>query len=124
MIKAVAERRHQRERLIAQAREHAERLGRRLELLAAAVYGSVARGDFNLWSDVDLLVVASELPSRGPERTDLLSQGAPAGVQTIGYTPAELEGELRRLNPIVIEASERGHFVMGELPPTPRAGTT
>jgi len=59
---AIAERRLERERLIALAREYVERLSARVTVEAAAVVGSVARGDFNVWSDVDVVVVANADP--------------------------------------------------------------
>jgi hypothetical protein len=49
-----------------------------------------------------------ELPERAPERMALLLSCAPAGVQPVGFTPAELEEARRRRNPLVLEAEARG----------------
>jgi hypothetical protein len=38
----------------------------------------------------------------------LLLSCAPAGVQPVGFTPAELEEARRRRNPLVLEAEARG----------------
>ena len=112
-IRAVAERAAERERLLSLAREYVNRLSERLPLAAAAVVGSVARGDFNVWSDVDVVVVAEQLPARAPDRGLLLSQDAPARVQPIGFTPAEFAGALARRNPLATEAASDGMPLLG-----------
>jgi hypothetical protein len=55
--------------------------------VGAAVVGSVARGEFNVWSDVDVVVIGEELPPRIPDRAALLGKDVPAGVEPIGFTP-------------------------------------
>ena len=113
MADVLAERRFERERLIALAREYVDRLSKRVPVEAAAVVGSVARGDFNVWSDVDVLVVAEGLPERAPERMALLLADAPVGVQPVGFTRIELEQARRKGNPLVREAAERAVVLLG-----------
>lgn len=108
MIRALAERHAERERLIARAREHVERLAERLDIRQAAVVGSVARGDFNVWSDIDLVVVATELPARLPDRLAVLMDDRPPRVEVIGFTPAELVEARRRGNRLVAELDSTG----------------
>jgi predicted nucleotidyltransferase len=108
VIKAVEERYAERERLIQLAREHVRRLAERVPIRQAAVVGSVARGDFNVWSDVDVVVVADGLPERLLERLDLLMEGRPPGIEPIGFTAAELEEARRRRNPLVVELDSIG----------------
>ena len=108
MIRALEERYAERERLVGLAREHVRRLAERLPVHQAAVVGSVARGDFNVWSDVDVVVVADGLPERMLDRLDLLMEGRPPRVEPIGFTPAELEDARRRRNPIVVELDSIG----------------
>ncbi|MFP3264973.1 MAG: nucleotidyltransferase domain-containing protein [Acidilobus sp.] len=57
-------RRAERERAIGELREYASRLRARLGRLSMALYGSYARGDFNLWSDVDVIVVSERFRDR------------------------------------------------------------
>jgi hypothetical protein len=113
MADVLAERARERERLIELARGYVERLARGRKIVAAAVVGSVARGDFNVWSDVDVLVVAEALPERAPERTALLAADAPGGVQPVGFTPEELQQALRRGNPLAREAVTTGVVLLG-----------
>lgn len=113
MAKALSERRQERDRLLALARSYVETLSVRLPVTAAAVVGSVARGDFNLWSDVDVVVVASSLPERLPDRTALLTADAPGGVQPVGFRPEEFERAWRRGNPLAREATSGGVVLLG-----------
>ena len=47
-------------------------LSERLPVQAVMLTGSVARGDFNVWSDIDVVVVAESLPERLRDRLALL----------------------------------------------------
>lgn len=113
MADALAERREERERLIGLGRAFVHELADRLPVVAAAVVGSVARGDFNVWSDVDVVVICDELPNRAPERAALLAEGAPVGFQVIGFTPEEFRATLRRGNRLAREAVETGVALVG-----------
>jgi len=112
----IERRRRERAAAIARVQSWADALATRLpSLRAVAVFGSVARGDFNKWSDIDVLVVAAELPKRYTERAELVSP-VPPGVQPIIWTPDEQARERRRGNPIAREVDEIGVVVWGELP--------
>jgi len=110
----LAERRRERERLIDLARDYVQRLSARLEVEAAVVAGSVARGDFNVWSDVDVVVITEGLPARAPDRAGLLLADAPPRVQPVGFSRGEFVAALRRRNPLAHEAVERGVVLLGE----------
>ncbi|MDQ3850928.1 MAG: nucleotidyltransferase domain-containing protein [Actinomycetota bacterium] len=113
MADAVAERVRERERLVGLARDYVAHLAVRHEVMAAAVVGSVARGDFNVWSDVDVVVVVEHLPDRVPDRATLLAQHVPAGVQPVGFTPAEFRTAWTKGNPLVRETAA-GIALLGE----------
>lgn len=108
MIRALEERYAERERLVGLARDHVRRLSEGLTVHQAAVVGSVARGDFNVWSDVDVVVVADGLPERALDRLELLMEGRPPRVEPIGFTPHELADARRRRNPLVVELDSIG----------------
>jgi hypothetical protein len=59
-------RRVEREQRLGLAREHVEHIGRRIAVTGAVVAGSIARGDFNLWSDIDVVVVSDGCRHPGP----------------------------------------------------------
>jgi len=110
---AVAERRAARARMRARAVDYVARLAARRDVRAAALVGSVARGDFNLWSDVDVVVVLDDLPARVPDRALELSKDAPPGIQPIGFTPAEFDRANQRGDPLAREAVELGQALRG-----------
>jgi len=112
----VERRRSEQSERIRTAQEWAERLSRRLDVAAAVVFGSVARGDFNKWSDLDVLVVARGLPEDGRERLDLLMRDAPPGLQPVRWTPGELAARRQRRDPIALECDAVGVVVFGSLP--------
>ena len=113
MAEALDHRRRERERLLSLARDYVERLSGHIPLVAVAVVGSVARGDFNVWSDVDVVVVAEGLPAREPDRGSLLVADAPGGVQPVGFTPEEFERAWTKRNRIVREAVDHGVVLEG-----------
>lgn len=57
-----------REALLKEARAYARRVREALEEAGVYLFGSLARGDFNLEGDLDLLVVSSALPQDPLER--------------------------------------------------------
>lgn len=113
MHEALAIRERERERLIGLARLYVEELGERMSVRAAAVVGSVARGDFNVWSDVDVVLIADALPSRVPDRGRALSERAPPRVQSVGFTPDEFQAAWRGGNPLAREATAAGVQLSG-----------
>jgi predicted nucleotidyltransferase len=72
-FRALAEKRHQeRVALIDEARAFAGRVRQVVPDARVFLYGSVARGDFNLASDIDLLVVSDALPPQPLARAEFL----------------------------------------------------
>jgi predicted nucleotidyltransferase len=117
LIAAVAERRRERDRLLGLARDYVEGLEGRLSVRAASVVGSLARGDFNLWSDIDVLVIAEDLPDRAPDRGMVLGRDAPARIQPVGMTPNEFTRAVDRGNPLAREARTHGILIAGDALP-------
>ncbi|MCS7312633.1 MAG: nucleotidyltransferase domain-containing protein [Acidobacteria bacterium] len=89
MSSVLRRRKTQQAELIALGRQFADRARAALGPVTVWVYGSVARGDFNVWSDVDVLLVAARLPADPLERWGLLIRLAPPDVEPKGYTEAE-----------------------------------
>lgn len=114
MTDVLTSRRAERQRLIERARGYALAVSERLPVKAVVLAGSVARGDFNVWSDIDVVVVADDLPTRLLDRLGLLSADAPAGVQVVGYTPAELRRAALRSNRLVLDAAAGGILLAGD----------
>ncbi|WP_165491754.1 nucleotidyltransferase domain-containing protein [Egibacter rhizosphaerae] len=115
----VRRRREERSAQLARAEQWASALASRLSVHAVVVVGSYARGDFNKWSDVDVLVVADDLPADGRRRLELLHAGAPPGLQPVGWSPGEWGERLARGDPMAREAARDGVVVHGRLPQGP-----
>ncbi len=96
MSKVLEERKAEREERLGRARKFAEEAAKALGAVTAWVYGSVARGDFNLGSDIDVLLVAERLPEHPLDRASLLFRWAPAGVEPRGLTKAEFKESLEK----------------------------
>ncbi len=111
-------RRHERQALVEIVARWAPAIAGILRPRAVVVVGSVARGDFNQWSDIDVLIVVDRLPQTLVERLALVATaGRPPGVEAIVWTPAELAERRRRgHDPIANEAYEVGVVVHGALP--------
>lgn len=107
----IARRRSERERLLDRARRFAAQLDGRMAVGAVVVVGSVARGDFNDDSDVDVLVIADGLPERALDRLDALGR-PPRRVEAVAWTPQEWRQERDR-NPMAVEAVEQGVWLVG-----------
>ena len=112
-VEAILERRRaERREMLAGARRYVTELAERIPIRAAVVFGSVARGDFNRWSDVDLLLISDAFSGRLLDRLDAVEPRPPL-VQPIPWTAAEWRAQLARNNPIATEALEVGVWLAG-----------
>ena len=101
-------RRKEREEVIARARQYSLELPFKCTEL---LIGSYARGDFNLWSDVDILVVG-EFSSNPVERYGELD--FPPGFEVIHVRVEEFHFSLKTGNPIIAEATKTGVILIDD----------
>jgi len=85
--------------------------------VSAALIGSYARGDFNQWSDVDLLVVS---PGFAPNPLDRFEQVAEVlkkfpSLEIIPLTLREFERQKRLKTPLAEETMRTGVVIKDEL---------
>jgi len=110
-------RRRLREEAIRKAQVFAECVGR-VGRVTVIVFGSYARGDFNVWSDIDVLVVTDTPLSSNPlRRLDMIEDCllATSGIEPVILTVEEFKSRLRKRDPVAIEAVEKGVTVVDEL---------
>ncbi|MBS7638674.1 nucleotidyltransferase domain-containing protein [Candidatus Bathyarchaeota archaeon] len=72
--------------------------------LSVYLFGSLARGDYLLNSDIDLIIVTDRLKGLKPwERTAKLRRMAPedVGLDILGYTEEEFQRAKKYLEPMV-----------------------
>ena len=115
----VARRRRERRAGLQEARAFAADLDPELDIAAVVVVGSFARGDFHSDSDVDVLVVATNLPEgylRRLEALDWPRPGCTSRVEPVVWTPHEFRSLRAKSDPIAVEATTTGVVVQGELP--------
>jgi len=122
VLKVTEQRRKQQERLVAIARTYAWNLRRLLGPLTAILYGSVARGDFNLGSDVDILIISEELPSDPVRRTELLYSVVEPPLEPKGYTPEEFRALLNRRHSVLMAMLQPHIVLMDDLQMTREEG--
>lgn len=109
MARIIEERLNIRERAVQEAREFAVCASERLGEITAVLFGSYARGDFNEWSDIDVLVVAKDLPQNPLRRLDLVDEclRRHPKVEAVIVTVGEFV-KMKNKNPAIIEATQRG----------------
>lgn len=111
----VQELRQQRRRFL---RRELERLKRRLIALGAEkiiLFGSMARGEVGMFSDIDLLVV---MPSPLPfvERlAQVYRRVLPRGADLFVYTPEEFD-RMSQTNPFIRQALKEGQVLYEKVP--------
>lgn len=108
-MEVLRERRRVREEVIEKAGEWARGLPLKATVM---LVGSYARGDFNLWSDVDVIVIA-EFSNRPVER--LKNMDFPPGFEVIPLTPEEFTRLVEKKNPLAVEALNTGIVLRDDL---------
>ena len=76
--------------------EYSRRLREKLGRVTVVLYGSYARGDYNLWSDIDIIIVSERFQGvRILDRYDMLPPPPPR-VEPVPLTPREFAENLGR----------------------------
>ncbi|MGB9717134.1 MAG: nucleotidyltransferase domain-containing protein [Thermoproteota archaeon] len=83
----------------------------RFKLKLVVLFGSYARGDFTEESDIDVCVVAEDLPENVFERRSLSGLYKVSGLRAVGYFPGEFLKELEKPNFFLHDVLEDGLIV-------------
>jgi hypothetical protein len=86
------------------------RVVKKLKPRAVVLSGSIARGEYWVGSDVDLVVISENLPTNFLERLRVLSELNPtmAPIEALGYTPEEFLQMIERRHPTALYAAADG----------------
>lgn len=117
-MEVIKERMRKRDLYVKKAQAFAECAIHRLSNSAILIYGSVSRGDFNEWSDIDVLIITQEgIPQKPTERLDVIHDCMKENplVEPVIITLDELRKLLAKKNPLVIEALEKGMILIDRL---------
>lgn len=106
MNELARERTRRREELVAAASRYADSIAHQFGPATVLLYGSVARGDFNLWSDVDVLVVSDALPQDPLARAEQLQLLALPGMEPKGLTLSEYKDAEAKDHPFLRELAD------------------
>ena len=79
---------------------------------SAFLVGSYARGDFNLWSDVDIVVISNFV---GNPLVRLKNMDFPPGFEIIPLTPDEFWQMIAKKNPLCMEIKKSGIILRDDL---------
>lgn len=109
-MEVIKARKNMMDRVVSEARRWASSLPIRC---TAYLIGSYARGDFNLWSDVDILLVSDDLVGSPVERLKKIE--APPNYEVIPVTTSEFRKMLQRKDSLAEEALKRGILLRGDL---------
>jgi len=101
-MEVIEERRKLRDQVIEEAKQWALNLPFKA---TAILIGSYARGDFNQWSDIDVLLIAD---FKEPPPRRLTNLKIPPGFEVISLTPSELAKLIDRGDALAIEALKQG----------------
>jgi len=108
MLKIYKERLEKQKEYIKIATEHVKNLSKTIAVKKAYVIGSAARGDFNKASDIDVLIIAENIPKHPLKKLYFLYESAPPNVEPKAYTEEEYKKLLKNGNPTAIEAESIG----------------
>lgn len=97
-------------------KDFTKKVVKNLEPKCIILFGSLARGDFNERSDVDIIIISPNLPKSYFERAELLYSliRASASIDPIGYTPNEFVNMIKKRHCTSLFAMEEGKPLFGK----------
>lgn len=104
-------RNEERKKAIQLSIEYVKKLEAEIDHFTCVLYGSYARGDFNVGSDIDILIISDHLPSDMLKRMEFLYKYVRGGIEPKGYTKSEFLNMLSLKNPLAIDALENGEVI-------------
>ena len=86
--------------------EYAERVKMKLKPKLLVIFGSIAKGDFGVGSDVDILIVSDLLPKNFQKRLKILFllNDTFAPIEPVGYTSEEFKKMISKGHPTALDA--------------------
>ncbi len=95
-------------------REYSKAVSSKLGKFTGVLYGSMARGDYNVWSDIDFLVISDKLHENPLRRLELLYSLSDVPIEVKGYTRNEFLKMIEQRNPIALDALVEGKVIVDD----------
>jgi len=105
-MEILEERRKERQRRIKLAREFVEEVADSIGPLTAVIIGSTSRGDFNAWSDIDVVIISDVFDANPLKRFDLLIPFIKPGIEPIPLRTVDVYRLAEKKAPVVKEIVE------------------
>ncbi len=95
-------------------KDYSKAVSSKLGKFTGILYGSMARGDYNIWSDIDFLVISDKLPENPLKRLEFLYSLMDMPIEVKGYTRKEFLQMMEKRNPLVLDALVEGKVVVDD----------
>lgn len=94
--------------------EYSKVVSSKLGKFTCVLYGSMARGDYNVWSDIDFLVISDKLPENPLKRLEFLYSLTETPIEVKGYTRNEFLKMIEKRNPIALDSLVEGKIIVDD----------
>ncbi len=94
--------------------EYSKTVSSKLGKFTGILYGSMARGDNNLWSDIDFLVISDKLPENPLKKLKFLYSLTDTPIEVKGYTRNEFLRMIEKRNPLALDALVEGKVIVDD----------
>ena len=94
--------------------EYSKIVSSKLGKFTGVLYGSMARGDNNLWSDIDFLVISDKLPQNPLKRLEFLYSLTEMSIEVKGFTRIEFLNMIEKRNPIALDSLYEGKLIVDD----------
>lgn len=95
-------------------KDYSKAVSSKLGKFTGILYGSMARGDYNIWSDIDFLVISDKLPENPLKRLEFLYSLMDMPIEVKGYTRKEFLQMMEKRNPLALDALVEGKVVVDD----------
>ena len=95
-------------------KEYSKIISSHLGNFTGVLYGSMARGDNNLWSDIDFLVISDKLPQNPLKRLEFLYSLTEMSIEVKGFTRIEFLNMIEKRNPIALDSLYEGKLIVDD----------
>lgn len=94
--------------------EYSKVISSKLGKFTGVLYGSMARGDNNIWSDIDFLVISDKLPENPLKRLEFLYSLTETPIEVKGYTRNEFLKMIEKRNPTALDSLIEGKIIVDD----------